>query len=174
MQVSTALTRQPSPIPSHAQICCDDLHSITASTSTSASASASSTTSIPSTPTLRPSSGQLSAVKTSCCKIEGDEECCVDMGCGDLGAAGNDGEGRISDSALEEWACSKEGCKAIQQYVSPAASPHLSHTAGRIATILSLIYPYHTKPTTFDPLLSRLCTSMLRSDIEEGTRTRYL
>jgi len=57
-------------------------------------------------------------------------ECCADPGCDKTGevAGENGGIGELGskeERELHEWACSKEGCKAIQQYVSAHHIPPL-------------------------------------------------
>jgi hypothetical protein len=130
----------------HDVICCDTDHNASTSRpSTPITRFASHHRSQPSTSTINSFDAPVSAQTSTCCDethcadVDG-LECCTDPACQqgaiceddtcrfphNPDAAPGDPDSAESMRELERWACSKEGCHAIQQYVSfvlGAASP---------------------------------------------------
>ena len=99
-----------------------------------------------STPTQPPAKSEQTndILDLFCC--EGEEcndkgvECCVDPSCHDVRPGSACSDCGLED--LEAWACTKEGCQAIQQYVSLLISSTLDTdqvTFGHVLILVGLL-----------------------------------
>lgn len=123
----------------HNYICCDVDHNASSSRpSTPVTRFSATHRSHPSTSTINSFDGPTAACCDEAhCSDAGAVECCTDPACQEGATCEDEGcrfphnpialpgdpDSAESMRELERWACSKEGCHAIQQYVSSCSSP---------------------------------------------------